>query len=85
MTTEQNTTDTMESSELKGYRSNGLAKYLVVNVVSKRCKQIVAGERRLVAMDNPCHSLADVVVKEMENDKLTIRSISGNELVRPKL
>lgn len=73
--------EVLESAQLTEQLANGSGKYLYVNVVSKRCKQLASGSMRLTTMGDPCHALGDVVAKELNEDKLAIRPLPGNKLV----
>lgn len=73
--------EVIDSEQLTEMLDGGGAKYLFVNVVSKRCKQIAAGSPRMAVMSDPCHALGDVVAKEIREKKLSIKALPGNKLV----
>jgi DNA-directed RNA polymerase subunit K/omega len=76
-----NKDEVIESKRLLAQLEHGSAKYLYVNVVSKRCKQLASGSPKMVHMEDPCHSLGDVVAKEIKTDTLTVRPLPGNHLI----
>lgn len=75
-----NKDEVIDSKQLTEQLDNGTAKYLYVNVVSKRCKQLASGSPKMVQMEDPCHSLGDVVEQEIVKDTLTVRPLPGNKL-----
>lgn len=61
----------MNVSYLDGARKRLPNVPLLINVVSRRVRQLNAGQRPLVKPDNPNMSRADLALKEIAEGKLT--------------
>jgi DNA-directed RNA polymerase subunit K/omega len=73
--------DRIDSETLLSMLRQGLGKYLYVNLISKRCKQIITGSPKLSNPGKDCCLLADVAAAEVVEGKLSVRPILGNKLV----
>ena len=53
---------------------------LLINLVSRRVRQLNAGQRPLVKPDNPQQSNLDVALKEVAEEKISAEIIESDEV-----
>jgi len=79
-TTEEQKKDILSGEEIRDLFKHGRSRYLLVNLVSRRCKQLIHGAPPLVPREGLSTPL-DVVVAEMESAKLALREEDGTSLI----